>query len=154
MFNPGVIHAISGTDIDRPMNALTLSHELHRSFGRFNIAFEPVQGHPHSYKIDLTNPNSIFRHHELPVTRTLYLTPDRNIEPPSPQLLALHRAIGRILHLSAAGEYIDHLRRDMEDMQGGVICTDGSTRIDDYVHYRLAADLDQRLAWQGLASRR
>ncbi|KAH1523433.1 hypothetical protein KXX29_007927 [Aspergillus fumigatus] len=32
MFNPGAIHLINGVDIDRPMNALTLTHDLHKLF--------------------------------------------------------------------------------------------------------------------------
>jgi hypothetical protein len=73
----------------------------------------------------------------LPVTLTLYLTPDRSIDPPSPQLLKIHAAIGRILHLSAASDYIDDFLRDIEEMEAGEVMPNGSTRLDDYVWFRL-----------------
>ncbi|KAL4937108.1 hypothetical protein BDV06DRAFT_203651 [Aspergillus oleicola] len=137
MFNPGAIHLIDGVDIDRPMNALTLTHDLHRLFGNFEIAFEPVGTQPHTYKVDYVESDRIGRVEKLPVTVSLFLTPDRSVDPPYPQLLAIHSAIGRILHLSAAGEYINDYIRDLEEMKGGEVMHDGSTRLDDYVWFRL-----------------
>lgn len=48
------------------------------------------------------------------------------IDPPSVQLLAVHRAICPILHLSAAGNYINSTLRDMDD---GTVQANGSTRL-------------------------
>ncbi|GIC94148.1 uncharacterized protein Aud_010643 [Aspergillus udagawae] len=62
----------------------------------------------------------------------------RSIDPPFRELLAIHRAIGRILHLSAAGDYIDEFLRDMEEMEGGEVMANGSTRLEDYVLFKLA----------------
>jgi hypothetical protein len=36
------------------------------------------------------------------------------IDPPSPQLLAVHSAIAQILHLSAAGRYIDNILENLD----------------------------------------
>ena len=33
MFDLGVVHLIEGTDINRPYNAITLSHAMHQFFG-------------------------------------------------------------------------------------------------------------------------
>ncbi|KAL5052003.1 hypothetical protein BDW71DRAFT_169928 [Aspergillus fruticulosus] len=137
MFKPEAIHLVDGVDIDRPMNALTLTHDLRRLFGDFEIAFEPIGRQLHTYKVDYVEPDRMGRVEKLPVTVSLFLTPDRSVEPPSPQLLAIHSAIGRILHLSAAGEYIDGFLRDLEEMEGGEVVEDGSTRLDDYVWFRL-----------------
>ncbi|OJZ85655.1 hypothetical protein ASPFODRAFT_207522 [Aspergillus luchuensis CBS 106.47] len=136
MFNPTATALISGTDIDRPMNALTLTQDLHTLFGRFEISYECVG--PHTYKIDYVKRDRLLRIVKLPVTRTLYLTPDRNIDPPSVDLLNIHHAIAKILHLSAAGNFIDKFLRDME-MEGGQVMSDGTSRIDDYVRFKLAA---------------
>ncbi|OJI79447.1 hypothetical protein ASPTUDRAFT_194262 [Aspergillus tubingensis CBS 134.48] len=137
MFNPSAIPLIRGTDIDRPMNALTLTHDLHMLFGRFEISFEHIG--PQTYKIDYVERDRLFRIVKLPVTRTLYLTPDNNIGPPSVDLLNIHCAIAKILHLSAAGDFIDKFLRDMEEMEGGQVMSDGTSRIDDYVRFKLAA---------------
>ncbi|RYO84436.1 hypothetical protein DL766_008527 [Monosporascus sp. MC13-8B] len=140
MFDHGIAHLIKGTDIDRPRNAITLTHSLHRFFGDFKIFFEPLQDQPHTYWIRSFLPPYVFRDPPLPITRTLYLTESRTIDTPWPRLLAVHRAIAHILHLSAAGEYIDKLLRDA-DKDGGDIREDGSTDLG-----RLA-----RLAMGGLS---
>ncbi|KAL4747393.1 hypothetical protein BDW72DRAFT_206485 [Aspergillus terricola var. indicus] len=105
--------------------------------GNFEIAFEPDGTQPHTYRVDYVESERMGRVEKLPVTVSLFLTPNRSIEPPSPQLLAIHRAIGRILHLSAAGEYINDYVRDLEEMKGGEVMQNGSTRLDDYVWFRL-----------------
>ena len=139
MFDPNTSSLINRTNINQQLlNTLTLTHDLHQAFRAFEITFEQVQDHPHTYTINYIDPNRMFRIHRLPITRTLYATPNGSIEPPSPQLLKVHHSIGRILHFSAAGKYIDKFIQDMEEMEeGGGICSNGSTRVDDYVRYKL-----------------
>ncbi|KAK3933822.1 hypothetical protein QBC46DRAFT_401156 [Diplogelasinospora grovesii] len=132
MFDSGVIHLIEGNDIDRPRNAITLTRDLHTFFGNFDVFFEPLPDQEHTYRIQsFLHPMAI---QELPLERTLYLTRSRTIEPPSPRLLALHCAIAHILHLSAAGDYINKILRDLEwkDTQA-----DGSTELGRLVALRL-----------------
>lgn len=138
MFDNGIRHLIEGIDIDRPRNAITLTHDLHNLFGDFNIFFElvPSGKQSHTYRIDSFLPTNISRTLGLPLTRTLYRTSDRTIDPPSPRLLAVHRAIAHILHLSAAGEYIDRLLLDA-DKDGGGIREDGSTDLGRLVQLAL-----------------
>ncbi|RTE75361.1 hypothetical protein BHE90_010184 [Fusarium euwallaceae] len=134
MFDKDVAHLIDGTEVDRPRNALTLTHRLHMLFGDFQIFFEPVEGElPHTYRIDTFLPPSLFQG-LLPTTRTLFLTETRTIEPPSPRLLAVHRAIAHILHLSAAGSYIDRMFRKIEEQETQA---DGSTDLARLVNLRL-----------------
>ncbi|KAJ3579736.1 hypothetical protein NPX13_g829 [Xylaria arbuscula] len=142
MFDHGVTHLIEGTDIDRPRNALTLTHQLHLFFGDFRIFFEPVQDEQqlHTYRVNSFLHPSVSRTLGLPITRTLYLTDTRTIDPPSPRLLAVHRAIAHILHLSAAGEYIDRLLRDMDEKG---ILADGSTDVGRLVKLSLSGWLDR-----------
>ncbi|XXH02118.1 hypothetical protein Hte_008486 [Hypoxylon texense] len=136
MFDNGLTHLIEGADIDRPRNAVTLTHTLHCHFGDFKIFFEPDNQQPHTYRINSFLPRYISRDLGLPVTRMLYLTSTRTIDPPSPRLLAVHRAIAHILHLSAAGEYIDKLLRDMDEKG---IQPDGSTELDRMLKLRLGS---------------
>ncbi|KAI0443156.1 hypothetical protein F4803DRAFT_333530 [Xylaria telfairii] len=131
MFDIGVVHEIEGSNIDRPRNALTLTHDNHLAFGNFEIFFEHVADH--TYRIDTLKSRYIFP--DFPLARTLYLSENRTIDPPSPRLLAIHRAIAHILHLSAAAGYIDGLLRDMEEQ--GVCAADGSTEIGRLLKLRL-----------------
>ncbi|KAK7394090.1 hypothetical protein QQX98_013128 [Neonectria punicea] len=133
MFDSGAAFLVEGTEIDRPRNAMTLAHHLHHVFGEFKIFFEPVDDQPYTYRIDMFG-NRFFLGNLLPVTRTLYLTESRTIDPPSARLLAIHNAIAHILHLSAAGEYIDKILRDLEEYG---VRADGSTELDRFVKLRL-----------------
>jgi hypothetical protein len=112
MFDPGIVYLIEYPKIDVPMNALTLTLDCHRLFGEFQIYFEP-SGILYQYKINSTERSPFLRDPLFPVTRTLTLSPNRTIDPPSPRLLGVHRAIAHIVKLSGAGDYgrSEHERR-------------------------------------------
>ncbi|KIH91079.1 hypothetical protein SPBR_02107 [Sporothrix brasiliensis 5110] len=139
MFDRGVVHLIDGVDIDRPRNALTLAPLMHGHFGAFRIYFEEVHGQYNTYRIGSFLSALHNRAINLPVTRTLYVTEDRTIDPPSPRLLAVHRAIAHILHLSGAGEYIDWILRDMEEH---AVRADGSSALGRLVSLGLGGWMD------------
>ncbi|KAI0404223.1 hypothetical protein F4802DRAFT_607641 [Xylaria palmicola] len=130
MFNIGVVDLIQGPDIDRPRNAITVTPQHHLSFGSFKVYFEPVLNADHTYTIKTFHKQNYVRRAPFPVIRKLYLTPERTIEPPSHQLLAIHCAIAHILHLSGAGDYIDKTYRDMEEYG---VQADGSTPLGRFV---------------------
>ena len=121
MFDLGVAHLIEGPDMNRPYNAITLSLEMHRRFGKYEIFFKSVLP-PHTYRIGSFLPPALSR--LFPITRTLFVHP--TVDPPSERLLALHCAIAHILHLSGVGDYIDKVLKDMED---GMVREDGSTEL-------------------------
>ncbi|TWU70998.1 hypothetical protein ED733_001350 [Metarhizium rileyi] len=131
MLDNDVAHLIEGPDIDRPRNALTLTHNLHQDFGDFQIYFEPT-GTSNTYRIRTFLPAAI--HSFLPIIRALFLTEDRTKEPPSPRLLAIHRAIAHILHFSAAGRYIDRVLQDLEEQ---TVRADGSTHLARLVQLKM-----------------
>jgi hypothetical protein len=141
MFDMGVAHLIEATEIDRPRNALTLTHSFHQFFGDFQVYFEPDPDdqRPHTYRIASFLPAPILRDRPLPITRTLHLTDNRTIDPPSHRLLAIYCAIAHILHLSAAGEYIDQILRDAEKLG---VQEDGSTELGRLVHLGLGGWVD------------
>ncbi|RWA12170.1 hypothetical protein EKO27_g2922 [Xylaria grammica] len=97
MLDVGVAELIQSSEIDRSRNALTLTAHYHRSFRDFQVYFEQVPDKDHIYTIKTFYPEYLVRRAAFPITRELYLTPDRNIEPPSRRLLALHCAIAHIL---------------------------------------------------------
>ena len=134
MFDNGITRVIEGVEIDRPFNTLTLGLDYHRQFGAFKTFFtELVDEEPHTYKIETFELFSLDERMPFPVTRTLLLSPNRNIDPPSRRLLAVHRAIAHILHLSGAGEYINKFLSDMDD---GYVRSDGTTQLDRFVRLR------------------
>jgi hypothetical protein len=111
----------------------------------FKIFFEPVESvggesaEPHTYRIEGFESPWVYNN-VIPVTRTLYLTESRTIDPPSPRLLAIHRAIAHVLHLSAAGDYIDKILDDLEAIRGQGAQTNGSTDLGRLVHLGLWLD--------------
>ena len=132
MFDPGILHWIEGTDIDQPYNALSLSHTFHHHFGSLHVYFEAVPGFENRYTIrslqgSPTRPR-------LPITRDLFTTADHKIDPPMPRLFAIHRACCLIMHLSGAGEYINKVLRDMEDIS---VRSDGTTELGGIISLRL-----------------
>ncbi len=129
MFDPGVLHLVEGANIDRSYNAITLTVGFHRRFGSLQIYFEAMPGVDHTYTIKSTLPFLVFRP-RLPITRTLFMTPEHTIDPPMPRLLAVHRACCLILHMSGAGEYIDKVLRDRE---APAVMSDGSTELGNLV---------------------
>jgi hypothetical protein len=128
VFNPSIIHQIEGVNIDRPYNALTLTHGLHQRFGDLNIYFEPVPnaGAPNTYIIQQATSYPFFRRPKFPLTRTLFTTLDRTIDLPSSRLLAIHWACSLILHLSGAGEFVNKVIRDMDEK---AVESDGTTEL-------------------------
>lgn len=133
MFDPGIGHLIDGPKIDSPINALTLTLDYHRLFGEFQIYFEPT-GIRHQYWIDSTEQSPFLRDPLFPVTRSLTVSSHRTIDPPSPRLLGVHRAITLIMKLSGAGEYIERVLRDIEELD---VKEDGSTRLGYLAGLRL-----------------
>lgn len=78
----------------------------------------------------------------FPVTRSLTLSPHRTVDPPSSRLLGVHRAIALIMKLSGAGEYIERVLRDMEELD---VREDGSTHLGYLAGLRLGGWLDTLL---------
>ncbi|KAF9243354.1 hypothetical protein DTO027I6_7540 [Penicillium roqueforti] len=133
IFDPGIIHLIDG-----PMNALTLTLDYHRLFGEFKIYFEHT-GIQHQYRIDSTERSPFLRDPLFPVTRSLTLSLHHTVDPPSPRLLNVHRAIALIMKLSGVSEYIEQVLRDMEELD---VREDGSTHLGYLTGLRLDGWLD------------
>ncbi|OAA63447.1 hypothetical protein SPI_03610 [Niveomyces insectorum RCEF 264] len=133
MFDVGVRHLIEGPSIDRPTNALTLTGNCHKEFGTFQMYFEAVaDAPPHTYCIQSLLP--FFSQVPQPVTRTLFISEDRTIDAPLPRLLAVHSAVAKVLHMSAAGAYCDAVLRDTSEL---LVRADGSTNLGTLAALRL-----------------
>ncbi|OJD26154.1 hypothetical protein ACJ73_02464 [Blastomyces percursus] len=119
----------------------TPATEAHAYFGNFKIFFEAMDDHltdlKHTYKIHSSDRGASL-YFKLPVMRTLLLSSNHTVDPPSSKLLALHRAIAIILDLSAAGEYIDRIIHDSEQLW---VRSDGSTELGHIVSLNLGGQL-------------
>ncbi|KAI9767859.1 MAG: hypothetical protein M1840_005352 [Geoglossum simile] len=116
MFDPGVVNIIAGGNIYCPCNAITLSAPMHQSFGALEVYFEPQPAElnypKHMYMIKATKMEPSQKNPALPLERSLLVTPNRTVDPPSQRLLAVHRACALILHLSGAAGYIGEVLQD------------------------------------------
>ncbi|KAK2738139.1 hypothetical protein FQN55_000759 [Onygenales sp. PD_40] len=120
------------------LKMISLRSDAHKWFGLFQISFEALNEEQHTYRIHRHGviPSRVFN---LPMMRTLLLSTNHTIDPPSAKLLALHRAIAVILELSAAGEYINHIIRHMEEIW---VRNDGSVELGRIVALKLDGWLD------------
>lgn len=123
MFDPGVIDLLDVEKIHSPLNALTLTHRLHRLFSDFQICFRPTET-PHQYTIESIPRYGCLRESSLPVTRALFFSP--SIDLPSPRLLAIHHAIALIIQLSGVAGYLDAILQGLEAVG---VKQDGSTHL-------------------------
>ncbi|KAJ5753568.1 uncharacterized protein N7511_007721 [Penicillium nucicola] len=109
-------------NINDTTNAMTMSSELHRSFGRFDFSFEETS-QPHKYRIQNYRPRL-----RLHLPRTVAFNwYDQRYDLPRPELLKVHAIIARIFHASGAAEQIDKALRDLGEHC--VLAKDGSTDI-------------------------
>ncbi|KAH0562537.1 hypothetical protein GP486_002777, partial [Trichoglossum hirsutum] len=120
LFHPEMEQRLNGVEIDRPFNAMTMTADLHSSFGSLGWYLEEdsIQPEPHAY-IFKESPgthlflNRIFRP-KTEQQRVRFVSAN-GTELPDPGLIALHRACAKILGMSGAGKYIERLLRDDED---------------------------------------
>lgn len=137
---------IEDGQLDTLVNALTMTHHYRRLFHAFQLYFEPTGNFPNEYTIQSTAPTSSSLHDPLfPVVRTLTFDSDysSNIDLPSSQLLAVHRAIARIMEVGNAGPYVEDLLRNME---GDSVRADGPTNLRVIIRLWLGSGWRDRLA--------
>ncbi|KAK0703046.1 hypothetical protein B0T26DRAFT_744173 [Lasiosphaeria miniovina] len=117
-FDVGVIHLIEGIDI----NAITLSLEMHKFSGTSRSSSSAY----------ISPPFFLLAQLQFPLPRTLFS--HASIDTRLERLPELHSAIGHVLHLSGAGDYIKVILRDMED---GVVREGWSTQLGALVNAAL-----------------
>ncbi|KAL5339663.1 hypothetical protein BJX70DRAFT_397607 [Aspergillus crustosus] len=98
-------------------------------FRKFRLILEGT-GKANEYRIKTFKGSSSFYRRLLPANGLIVFTSDDGRYPlPSPILLAFHAAIGNILNLSARGQQIEKYTRDLGEMGGAALATDGNTNI-------------------------
>jgi hypothetical protein len=115
-------------DVNCEDNIMTMFQPLHSEFSRFRIIFEWVgPGDRYNYKTfrDFHNTITPFLPRDGFFTLHSY---DSRFPLPHRNLLAMHAAIGNILHATGAGERIEKILQDLEGASDG-LAPDGSTKI-------------------------
>ena len=143
MFDPGDVGTIDGHDIDRPRNALAIGLQEHKDFGDLLMFLEhmPNEESDHRYMVKRFRDPEARGVPEGGDIIVLRQSPDRSVDMPSQRLLAIHRACVCILHLSAAGDYIEDVLHDYDE---GKIRADGSAQVGNMIAMRLGL-------WNGFA---
>ncbi|KAF8239177.1 hypothetical protein L208DRAFT_119564 [Tricholoma matsutake] len=115
------IENLNGPKVHSLYNVMTMQKDVHDWFDRLEMWFEATNV-TNCYRVKAVYD---YEYHKLP-ERITFTTPNHDTLPvPSPKLLALHAACAKVAHLSGAGEYIDKIDRDVEDL--GVLSYDGAS---------------------------
>jgi len=113
------VEKVNGPKVHSLYNVMTMDKNVHDWFDRLELWFEST-GADNCYRVQ-----TVRKSYQVPGEVT-FTSPDPSVLPyPSQQLLALHSACAKVAHLSGAGEYIDKVDRDTDDLD--VLATDGSS---------------------------
>ncbi|KAG6852383.1 hypothetical protein C0991_012534 [Blastosporella zonata] len=117
------VKELSGPDIHRLENILTLGLDFHILFDRLAIWLERADDAPPNVYRPAAVAAGCLRGLPLSVK---FITPDPiNLPLPDPRYLAFHTACAKVAHLSGAGEYIDNVLWDLEDTR--VLASNGDS---------------------------
>ncbi|PYI15017.1 hypothetical protein BO99DRAFT_406233 [Aspergillus violaceofuscus CBS 115571] len=117
-------------DINRLDNVMMLNPMIHKEFGRFALILEETDiSDRYRPKIFPNFKEGYMRIH-IPQF-VIIESHDANQPAINKDLLALHAAVGNILHASGRGEAIEQILEYMEEGGGDIIARDGSTNIEE-----------------------
>jgi hypothetical protein len=125
---PSVRSQLGIANINTEENIITMFAPLHYEFGTFHFVLEKTDTRDRYHVKTFRRFTPVYRPwlpHDRFVTLRSY---DGRYPLPDPNLLALHAAIGNILHATGSAERIDKILRDFESASGG-LAPDGSTDI-------------------------
>ncbi|PBK95504.1 hypothetical protein ARMGADRAFT_1164063 [Armillaria gallica] len=125
-----IVKELNQNNIHKPENTFTVSPEFHGPFDELQFSLHPVG--PDTYEIH-TYPSDLNAEYGLPDRVTLKDATGGKIPLPAVVYFQLHDVCAKIAHLSGAGEVVEQLFRDLEDVQ--VLAEDGGS------HYLLSLAL-------------
>lgn len=140
-FSPGLSDELHGDHIDVPQNALMLTQAMHSRFSLYAIIFIEVPGVPNEYRIEALDQIYIETNEEKDLKKVSFADHSGTgggIALPSPYLLRVHAACGRLIYLTGHAEYIGSIFREWER---GNVRADGSTDLGALVGMRLGVCL-------------
>ncbi|KAK0240663.1 hypothetical protein EDD85DRAFT_933864 [Armillaria nabsnona] len=128
-----IVKELNQNSIHKPENTFSISPEFRGMFDELQFSLHPVE--PDTYEIH-TYPSDLNAEYGLPDRVTLKDATGGKIPLPNRRYFKLHDACAKIAHLSGAGEVVEQLFRDLEDVQ--VLTEDGGS------HYLLSLALLSR----------
>ncbi|CDM29134.1 hypothetical protein DTO012A7_1029 [Penicillium roqueforti] len=135
---PEIRTIMRSSRINEIENGLTLHHSIHRAFGRFRCAFEPIANAPHTYNFVTfkrfpTEMNPFLPHQ---VTFVDASQPESESRLPHPVLLDYHYRLAKFFHASGMGEVIDKTLDRLKELKtGSVLARDGTTDLGSLLRY-------------------
>ena len=131
MFDLTTENIIRPGKIDTTENTMLLTSNLHYWFGQFLICFDQIKENQYDVKSwdEVGSPRS------LPLEVTLRKHGISTANLPLHGLLKTHKAIGKILHVSGAGESVDRLLRELDE---GIVDGSGGISLGDLVECQLS----------------
>ncbi|EPS29356.1 hypothetical protein PDE_04305 [Penicillium oxalicum 114-2] len=117
-------------DVNRVDNVMMLAASLHRDSGRFSFILEETDVFElYHVKVFSQFRNSFLRPH-MPEF-TVVASHDPRYPAPNTNLLAVHAAIGNILHATGYGELIAKTIKHLGGSGGYALAKDGSTNVEE-----------------------
>lgn len=139
IFSPNLSNALHQNEIDSPNNAITLSANLHKRFGRCDLIFEEIERADDNDPIEYQIKSLVQSRFDIkPGTNTnrmrFFDHSKDGIPLPNPYLLKIHASVGKLIYFSAHAEYIDSVLREWEV---GHVLGDGCTNLGELVALQL-----------------
>ncbi|KAF3386412.1 hypothetical protein F1880_000656 [Penicillium rolfsii] len=120
----------SEEDINRIDNVMMLDSSMHREFGRFSFILEEtdVSGR---YRVKIFSRFGISYLRPHVPEYVIVASHDPQYPAPNKFLLAVHAAVGNILHATGHGELIEKTMKHLGDGGGHALANDGSSNVEE-----------------------
>ncbi|KAJ6482150.1 hypothetical protein C8R47DRAFT_1134097 [Mycena vitilis] len=117
------IHSFTALSINTPRNHINMTRQEHYAFGRFEFIL--TQSKPEEYNACMLDEDRRFSNGLRATDVTFLSKAITGVDPPDPDLIAIHAAFARVLHFCGVAEYFDDIERQREE--GTTLRMDGTT---------------------------
>ncbi|KAJ6163960.1 hypothetical protein N7470_002632 [Penicillium chermesinum] len=116
-------------DVNRLDNIIMLDSVLHEEFGHFNFVLEETDVSDR-YRVKVFSLAHFYIMPHLPEFVTI-TSHDPQCPAPNKYLLAVHAAIGKMLHATGRGELVAKIMKHLDDSGGHSLARDGSSDVEE-----------------------
>ncbi|KAF5310808.1 hypothetical protein D9619_008046 [Psilocybe cf. subviscida] len=115
---------LSGANVNRLENVMTLTADMRSMFDSFSIWFVPTVS-PHTYKIETIPSHAIYAARYGPTVT--FRTTDDKLPCPSPTYLKIHAACAQVAHLSGASKWANELGNNLDKYFRKTLANNGTS---------------------------